>query len=107
MEMHNWTFDLNTLQEILDDAKDMIVKHMILEKLITEEEGINFAATHTFMVKSKSKISKWLTRMFKNQITDEEYHMYIVDVVDIRVPKNTDNKNILSLVKNDDQKDEA
>ena len=80
--MMSWSLDPDGMAETMDNAKDVVIEQLIKEDLIGQDKGIEFAKTHTFIMKRKSTISKFLDR-FKLKKSDESDYIFLLAKIDL------------------------
>lgn len=102
-EVSYWNFNVEELQNVLDAAKDIIIKQLISERIIEEKIGIKFSSSHTFVVKRPNLISTWINKIYKNKIYSD-FKMYLCPINDIRIESNNseEQKPKLELVKQEE-----
>lgn len=78
--MDVFSYDLEGLQNVMDQVKDIIIGDLCAEGVISNEFAKKYSLTHTCVMKKPSMVSHWLYKMMKK---DEKEH-YKILLVKIR-----------------------
>lgn len=86
MIIEHFNYSFEELQDFGDNIKEVILKKLVKEEIITEEQLKDFTATHTLILKRRSKISKFLDKLFKFEEKDPKnsYSIFLAKINDIR-----------------------
>lgn len=86
MLIERFDYSFEELQNFGDNIKEVILKRLVKEEIITKEQLEDFTATHTLILKRRSKISKYLDKIFKFEEKDPKnsYSIFLAKINDIR-----------------------
>ncbi len=86
MIIEHFDYSFEDLQNFGDNIKEVILKQLVTENIITEEQFSDFTSTHTLILKKRNKISKYLNNLFKFEEKDPKnsYSIYLAKIIDIR-----------------------
>lgn len=86
MIIQRFDYTMEELQNIGDVIKEITLQKLVDEQIITIEQLKDFTATHTIILKKRTKISAALNRLFKFEEKDKEniYSVHLAKIEDIR-----------------------